>query len=167
MGLSEAITWLKWISHLSNIKGSSFPEHLTKGFGLLTKRATQVERNIQKAGHDAKPSSELEASAPCVKIQNSKRSFIWKINTHKKKALSRLLTKKQSYINTYRVLVFGQCPTEIREASWPEDLLISQFLRTKKSFLKIFAWSPKAKPATKHKAMLPCVALLFTYSHQD
>lgn len=84
MGLSEGIPGLKWLSHLSNIKGSSFPEHLTKGFGLLTKRGTQVERNIQKAGHTAKPGSELETSAPCVKTQNSKRSFIGKINTHKK-----------------------------------------------------------------------------------
>lgn len=40
----EAITWFKWISHLSNIKGSSFPEHLTKGFGLLTERAAHIER---------------------------------------------------------------------------------------------------------------------------
>lgn len=74
--MSEAIMCLKWISHLSTIKGSSFPEHLTKGFGLLTKRATQVERNIQKAGYVAKLSSELETSAPCVKIQNSKTLFI-------------------------------------------------------------------------------------------
>lgn len=48
MGLLEAIMWFKWISHLSNIKGSSFPEYLTKGVGLLRQRAAQVERNIQK-----------------------------------------------------------------------------------------------------------------------
>lgn len=44
----EAIAWFKWISHLSNIKGFSFPEHLTTGFGLLTKRAAQVERTFSR-----------------------------------------------------------------------------------------------------------------------
>lgn len=51
----EAITWLKWISHLSNIKGSSFLEHLTKGSGLLTKRAAHVERTFRRQDTEQSP----------------------------------------------------------------------------------------------------------------
>lgn len=63
-------------------------------------------KNIQQIGHTAKPSSKQETSAPCVKIQNSKGSFILKIiNTRKGRVFS-----KKSSISPEKVPAFGKCP---------------------------------------------------------
>lgn len=55
-------------------------------------------------------------------------------------------------------LFFGQCPTEIGKSSWPEHLLISQFLRTKKTFPKV----PKLNQSPGTKLYSSVLLLSFT-----
>lgn len=66
----------------------------------------------------------------------------------------------------------GTCPTEIREPSCPEDLLISKFLRPKKCFLKSLLRAPKLKQPSSTKLCSTvfyclCPRLLLMQNHQD
>lgn len=142
-------------------QGVLFPRTSHQGVWPFNKESCPRWKNIQQQGHTAKHSSKLETSAPCVKIQNRKGSFIWKIINICKWEFFQRHSQGSQASDPEESLLLVKC---LQFGGWPGSIHFL-ILRTKNPICRRLLRAPRSK---HYQAQLShSVSVLLRMHYQD